>query len=133
MNKNKLNISNIETFLNSIFDGAISENTFFTTYPDPSIIKASDWKDMVLIDFPTGVKDMTAMGFGYIDVVLYARPFESGKKNVAKMSEMEIKLNEVIESNRSSDYMLIRDDARSSYDTDIDWHCNVISFILKVF
>lgn len=133
MNKNNLNISKIETYLNSILDNVVSNNTFFTALPDPSIVKASDWQDMVLIDFPMGIKDLEAMGRGEVDVVLYARPLESGKKNVATMSVLETRLNEVIANARDKNYHLIRDDARSMYDTDIDWHCNVITFILKVF
>lgn len=133
MNKDNLNISKIETYLNSIIDNVVSNNTFFTALPDASIIKASEWQDMVLIDFPMGIKDLEAMGRGEVDIVLYARPLESGKKNVAKMSQLEIKLNEVIANANDRNYLLSRDDARSSYDTDINWHCNVITLILKVF
>lgn len=133
MNKNNLNISKIETYLNSILDNVVSNNTFFTALPDPSIVKSSDWQDMVLIDFPMGIKDLDAFGRGEVDIVLYARPYESGKKNVAKMSELETKLNAAVENAISVNYQLVRDDARSMYDTDINWHCNVITYILKVF
>lgn len=133
MNKNNLNISKIETYLNSILDNVVSNNTFFTALPDKSIIDASNWTDMVLIDFPMGVKDLVAYGQGEVDIVLYARPLESGKKNVAKMSQLETKLNEAIENARDKNYQLARDDAHSMYDTDIKWHCNVITYIIKVF
>lgn len=133
MDKNNLNISKIETYLNSIVDNVVSNNTFFTALPDPSIVKSSTWTDMVLIDFPIGIKDLEAYGRGEVDIVLYARPLESGKKNVATMSQLETKLNEAIAKADSKNYQLVRDDARSLYDTDIDWHCNVVTFILKVF
>lgn len=133
MNKDSLNISNIETFLNSVVDGVVSNNTFFTALPDKSIVQSSDWQDMVLVDFPVGVKDLEAYGKGWVEFVLYARPLESGKKNVAKMYELESKLNEAISMVTSREYALIKDDARSMYDTDINWHCNVITFIIKVF
>jgi len=132
MEKDSLNISKIETYLNSIIDNVVSENTFFTALPDASIIQSSDWKDMVLIDFPIGIKDMVAYGRGEVDIVLYARPLESGRKNVAKMSELETKLNAAVENAVSENYYMVRDDARSMYDTDINWHCNVITFILKI-
>lgn len=132
MEKDSLNISKIETYLNSIIDNVVSENTFFTALPDASIIQSSDWKDMVLIDFPIGIKDMVAYGRGEVDIVLYARPLESGRKNVAKMSELETKLNAAVENAVSESYYMVRDDARSMYDTDINWHCNVITFILKI-
>ena len=133
MNKDNLNISKIETYLNSIVDGVVSNNTFFTALPDKSVVDASDWKDMVLIDFPMGIKDLEAMGKGEVDIVLYARPLESGKKNVAKMSQLETKLNEVVANANDKNYHISRDDAHSMYDTDIKWHCNVITYILKVF
>ena len=47
MNKDTLNISKIETYLNSIIDNVVSKNTYAGTLPD--IIK-SDWADMCLID-----------------------------------------------------------------------------------
>lgn len=133
MNKDLLNISKIETYLNGIVDNVVSNNTFFTALPDKSVIDSSDWSDMVLVDFPVGVKDMEAYGRGEVDIVLYARPLESGKKNVAKMSLLETRLNEAIANASTTNYMLVRDDARSMYDTDINWHCNVITYILKVF
>lgn len=132
MNKDNLNISKIETYLNGILDGVVSDNTFFTTYPNVSVVKSSDWKDMVLVDIPSGIKDMEAMGQGTIFIGLYARPLESGKKNVKKMSQLETKLNEVLENASDSSYMLRRNDVRSSYDDDIDWHCNVVELTILV-
>lgn len=132
MNKNNLNISKIETYLNSILDGVVSDNTFFTTYPNVSVVKASDWQDMVLVDIPSGISDMDAYGKGFVFIGLYARPLESGKKNVKKMSELETKLNQALESASSSQYMLQRNDVHSSYDEDIDWHCNVVELILTI-
>lgn len=133
MNKDNLNISKIETYLNEILDGEVSENTFFTTYPNVSMVQSSDWQDMVLVDIPSGVSDMEAMGLGYIFIGLYARPHESGKKNVAKMSELEEKLNVVLANAKDSRYLLVRNDTHSTYDEDIDWHCNVVELIIKIF
>ena len=132
MNKQNLNISKIETYLNDILDGVVSNNTFFTTYPNVSVVKSSDWKDMVLVDIPSGVRDMDAMGTGTVFIGLYARPLESGKKNVAKMSELENKLNEVLGNAQDSRYMLKRSDVHSTYDDDIDWHCNVVELTILV-
>lgn len=132
MDKQNLNISKIETYLNDILSGVVSDNTFFTTYPNVSVVKASDWKDMVLVDIPSGVRDMDAMGTGTIFIGLYARPLESGRKNVAKMSELENKLNDVLETARDSRYMLKRSDTHSTYDDDIDWHCNVVELTILV-
>lgn len=132
MNKNNLNISKIETYLNEILDGVVSNNTFFTTYPNVSVVKSSDWQDMVLVDIPSGISDMDAMGQGIIFIGLYARPLESGKKNVKKMSELEVKLNEVLANASNSQYMLLRSDVHATYDDDIDWHCNVVELTITI-
>ena len=132
MNKNNLNISKIETYLNDILDGVVSNNTFFTTYPNVAVVKSSDWQDMVLVDIPSGISDMDAMGRGIIFIGLYARPLESGKKNVKKMSELEVKLNEVLSNASNSQYMLLRSDVHATYDDDIDWHCNVVELTITI-
>ena len=133
MNKNNLNISKIETYLNSIIDNVVSNNTFFTKLPDASVVKSSDWQDMVLIDIPDGIKDFEAFGQGHVFIALYSRPLESGKKNVSKMSELEIRLNDVIANAKDKTYHISRNDVHTAYDEDIDWHCNVVEIILKVF
>lgn len=132
MDRNNLNISNIETYLNSILDGKVSDNTFFTTYPDVSVVQSEKWDDMVLVDIPSGVSDMDAFGKGFIFIGLYARPLSSGKKNVKKMAELEMKLNEVLESASSSQYMLKKSDAHSTFDDDINWHCNVVELTITI-
>lgn len=133
MNANNLNISKIETYLNSILDNVVSDNTFFGYMPDASIVKSSDWQDMVMVEIPNGIRDMDAYGQGTILVWLYARPLESGRKNVAKMSELETKLNAVIANAKDKNYQISRRMTFTDYDTDIDWHCNVVEIILKVF
>lgn len=133
MNANNLNISKIETYLNGILDNVVSNNTFFGYMPDASIVKSSDWQDMVMVEIPNGIRDMDAYGQGTILVWLYARPLESGRKNVAKMSELETKLNAVIANAKDKNYQISRRMTFTDYDTDIDWHCNVVEIILKVF
>jgi hypothetical protein len=133
MDVDKLNISKIETFLNSKFDNVISDNTFVgSKLPDKAAIP-SEWKDMCLINIPNGVRDLDAYGKGTVLVYLLARPQESGRKNVSVLSSMESKLNEVIMSNTDSTYQLSRRLSFTGYDTNIDWHFNAIEVILKVF
>lgn len=133
MNKNILNISKIETYLNSIIDNVVSNNTFFAALPDASVVTSSDWTDMVMIAIPEGIRDFEAYGSGSVFIYLYVRPLESGKKNVAKMSQLEIKLNEVIAQAKDKNYHISRYDVHTTYDDEINWHCNVIELILKVF
>lgn len=133
MNKDNLNISKIETYLNSVIDGVVSDNTFFTTIPDASVVQSNNWQDMVLINIPSGMRDMNAMGVGTIFIGLYARPMSSGRKNVAMMSQLETRLNEAIANAKDPNYRLERENVYSTYDDDIKWHCNVVELILKIF
>ena len=132
MKYNNLNISRIETYLNSILDNVVSDNVFFAALPDASIIKSSNWTDMVMVAIPDGIKDFDAYGVGSVFIYLYARPLESGRKNVAKMSQLETSLNTVIETASNSDFHIVRNDAHSTYVDEINWHCNVIEIILTI-
>ena len=133
MDSNKINISKIESFLNGKIDNVVSKNTFVgSKVPDKTAIPA-DWKDIVLIDIPNGVRDFEAYGQGTVLVSLFARPMESGRKNVAVLSKMEESLNQVINSNTAKTYTLSRRLTYTGYDSDIDWHFNTIEVIIKVF
>lgn len=133
MDSNKINISKIETFLNEKIDNVVSKNTFVgSKVPDKTAIPA-DWKDIVLIDIPNGVRDFEAYGQGTVLISLFARPMESGRKNVAVLSKMEESLNEVIKSNTDKNYTLSRRLTYTGYDSDIDWHFNTIEVIIKIF
>lgn len=130
MNKDNINISKIETYLNGIIDNVVSHNTYVGTLP--STIKA-DWKDMVLIDCANGIGDMDAYGFGVVLIWLYARPNSDGTKNVSTMSKLEQKLNEVIQNSPSSEYRISRRDTYQDYDTSRQWHCNIVELNIQIF
>jgi hypothetical protein len=130
MDFNKLNITKIETYLHSIFDNVVSDNTYVGTPPET--LKES-WSDMCVIDTGGSIKDMNAYGKGVVFVWLYARPLANGAKNVAKMSEMETKLNEVIESAHDSTYRINRKATYTDYDSQRKWHCNIVELNLTIF
>lgn len=132
MNKDNMNISKVETFLNSVIDNTVSGNTFFGYIPDKSIVDASNWQDMVLVEIPNGIEDKDAFGQGTALIWLYSRPLESGRKNVAKMSELEKKLNEAISNGSSEFYSIRRRSTYTSYDTNIKWHCNVVEILITI-
>ena len=93
MDKTNLNISKIETYLHSIIDNVVSNNTYVGTLPDTI---QSSWNDMCLIDVSSTITDFDSYGSGIVHILLYARPLLSGAKNVAVMSTLEKRLNEVI-------------------------------------
>ena len=130
MNIDNLNISKIESYLYSIIDNKVSANTYAGTLPDTI---QSEWTDMCLIDLGAEIKDKDAYGVGAVLVWLYARPLANGAKNVAKMSELESKLNEVIESANDSIYHINRRATYSNYDSERKWHCNIVELNLRIF
>lgn len=125
----RINISKIETYLHSIIDNVVSDNTYVGTPPET--IKES-WQDMCVIDTSSSIRDMDACGIGAVLVWLYARPLANGAKNVAKMSELETKLNEVIENAHNSAYRLARRATYSDYDSQRKWHCNIVELNLTI-
>lgn len=129
MRKDNINISEIETYLHSIIDNVVSDNTYVGTPPET--LKES-WNDICVIDVGPSIRDMDAYGKGVVLVWLYARPLANGAKNVAKMSEMETKLNEVIENARHSSYRINRRATHSDYDNNRKWHCNIVELNLII-
>lgn len=132
MNKNNLNISKIETFINELIDNKVSENTFFGALLNAESIK-DEWEDMVMVEIPNGIRDMDAYGVGVVLVYLYARPLSSGRKNVAVMTKLEQRLNDVIASNEDKTYLLNRRMTFTDYDKDINWHCNIVELNIQIF
>lgn len=132
MDSNKINISKIESFLYEKIDNVVSINTFVgSKVPDKTAIP-TDWNDIVLIDIPNGVRDFDAYGQGTVLVYMFARPQESGRKNVAVLSKMEARLNEVINTSSNDTYLLKRRLTFTGYDMNIDWHYNVIEITLTI-
>jgi hypothetical protein len=129
MRKDNINISEIETYLHSIIDNVVSDNTYVGTPPET--LKES-WNDICVIDVGPSIRDMDAYGKGVVLVWLYARPLANGAKNVAKMSELETKLNEVIKNAHDRTYRINRGATYSDYDSNRKWHCNIVELNLII-
>lgn len=126
----KMNISEIETYLYSLFNNVVSEHTYVGKLPDT--IK-STWDDMLLIDAGEGVSDYEGYGSGSVLLFAYARPIAGGNKNVAKLKAMEEAIDSAIEGQDSSgDYYVYRMRTYSDYDYSRDWHCNIIAIGLTI-
>lgn len=132
MDKNKINISNIETFLYSLLNGVVGDDTIVGGNMPSKVEIPSDCISICHIDIPNGVGDFDAYGRGTALISLYARPMDSGLKNVPILAEMEERLNEAVENSRDDTYKVVRRLTYSSYNRDIDWHCNVIELVVIV-
>lgn len=122
MEKNNINVSEIETFLDSLLRGSVSNQVYPDDIPD-SI--SDDWDDMVIFDC-SNIHDDDALGTGFILVYLYARPLSDGSKNVAKMSALEKALNTAIASTGTGTYRLSRTDLWTDFDNRCKWNTNVV-------
>lgn len=129
MDKNLINISKIETFFNSLLDNKLSDNTFFTFLP-PAI--KQEWADMVLVDIPNAIKDLNAYGSGMILVYLFAKPMSNGVKPVAKLSQLEKSLNELIDSSKNKHYIISRGNTYTDYDEQRNLFCNIVEVNLVI-
>lgn len=128
MDKNLMNISKIETFFNALLDNKVSDNTFFSNLPDVK----TEWTDMVVVDCSAALSDMNAYMNGIVNVFLYVKPLSTGAKNVTKLSEMEKKLNECIDSSNDEHYKISRRACYTDYDDTRDLYCNIIQIDLIV-
>lgn len=129
MDSNYLNISKIETYIVGLIDNAVSDNTFAGTLP--TTINAA-WSDMVLVDCVNAIGDLDALGKGVVLVWLYAKPRTDGTKNVALMSKLEKKLNDVINAANDRHYIISRRDTYSEYDEARKWHCNIVELNITI-
>lgn len=129
MDSNYLNISKIETYIVGIIDNVVSDNTFAGTLP--TTINAA-WSDMVLVDCVNAIGDLDALGKGVVLVWLYAKPRTDGTKNVALMSKLEKKLNDVINAANDRHYIISRRDTYSEYDEARKWHCNIVELNITI-
>lgn len=130
MNKSKLNISSIETYLYSIIDNKVSDNTYVGTLPDTM---QQSWNDMCLIDCSNAIMDYDAYGYGVVLIWLYARPRLDGSKNVPIMAALENRLNEVISNSKSKEYVIGRRNTYTDYDSVRKWHCNIVEITLRIY
>lgn len=129
MDSNYLNISKIETYIVGLIDNVVSDNTFAGTLP--TTINAA-WSDMVLVDCVNAIGDLDALGKGVVLVWLYAKPRTDGTKNVALMSKLEKKLNDVINAANDRHYIISRRDTYSEYDEARKWHCNIVELNITI-
>ena len=94
----------------------------------------SYWEDMVLIDLGTEIEDKDAYADGLVDIALYARPIgDDNEKNVAVLDRLEKALNTVVNASAGADFQMSRARAHSDFDTNIFWHCNVVTLNLRVY
>ena len=126
MDSNLLNISKIESFFYSLLYKKLSSNVFFTSLP-PAM--NATWKDMILVDIDVSDNNV---GEGFVNIFLYSKPMGDSRKNVAQLSLMETKLNELISKSYDEHYHITRLRTYSDYDNARKLFCSIVSLGIKI-
>lgn len=128
MDSNRLNISKIETFFDSLLRGTVTDNLFFAELPSAIDEK---WTEMVVVDC-SAMADWDAYGRGTVLLMVYVPPMSSGRKNVTVFSNVEKKLNDVIALSTDDVYRIQRRETYTDYDTERNLFVNIIEINLIV-
>lgn len=118
-------LSRIENFFSMLLtNGKISDNIFVGELPPTT---SKNWDDFVNVDVGQQ-RDHGGYSSGYANIYLYARPKGIPlRKNVKLLDKMEGILDDVIKNSNNKDYtiqVLYRD---SGYDTNRQFHFQMIS------
>lgn len=118
-------LSRIENFFSMLLTkGKISDNIFVGELPPTT---SKDWDDFVNVDVGQQ-RDYGGYSSGYANIYLYARPKGTPlRKNVKLLDKMEGILDDVIKHSNNKDYtiqVLYRD---SGYDSNRQFHFQMIS------
>lgn len=118
-------LSRIENFFSMLLtNGKISDNIFVGELPPTT---SKNWDDFVNVDVGQQ-RDYGGYSSGYANIYLYARPKGTPlRKNVKLLDKMEGILDDVIKQSNNKDYtiqVLYRD---SGYDSNRQFHFQMIS------
>lgn len=129
MDKNYMNISKVESFLMSILENNLGDATY--VYSPPSTLP-STLTNFSVISI-NNVIDMDGYGRATALIYLYGKPLSNGSKNASKISQMATKLNEIIENNKNTNYVITRRSTYSDYDSNRSWYFDVVELIIKIY
>lgn len=121
-------LSRIENFFSMLLTkGKISDNIFVGELPPTT---SKNWDDFVNVDVGQQ-RDYGGYSSGYANIYLYARPKGTPlRKNVKLLDKMEGVLDDVIKHSNNKDYtiqVLYRD---SGYDSNRQFHFQMISVLV---
>lgn len=123
-------ISSIEAFFYDLLVNAgISQNVYVGDFPHN--VKDS-WNEAVIIDTAGYMRNLGSRCETSVLVMLYAKPFGDGSKNVPKLDEMENKLHEAISGCAHEHYFVRMGSQYADYDQARDLHCNIYTIELLI-
>lgn len=128
--KTQRRLSRIENFFSMLLSNkGLSDNIFIGELP-PTTNK--EWEDFVNVDIGRQ-RDYDGYSLGYANIYLYARPKGAlRRKNVKTLDKMEGVLDMIIDEANSEDYVIQELYRDSGYDTNRQFHFDVISVSVTV-
>lgn len=128
--KTQRRLSRIENFFSMLLSNkGLSDNIFIGELP-PTTNK--EWEDFVNIDIGQQ-RDYGGYSLGYANIYLYARPKGAlRRKNVKTLDKMEGVLDMIIDEANSKDYVIQELYRDSGYDTNRQFHFDMISVSVTV-
>lgn len=128
--KTQRRLSRIENFFSMLLSNkGLSDNIFIGELP-PTTNK--EWEDFVNVDIGQQ-RDYGGYSLGYANIYLYARPKGAlRRKNVKTLDEMEGILDMIIDEANSKDYVIQELYRDSGYDTNRQFHFDMISVSVTV-
>ena len=128
--KTQRRLSRIENFFSMLLSNkGLSDNIFIGELP-PTTNK--EWEDFVNVDIGQQ-RDYGGYSLGYANIYLYARPKGAlRRKNVKTIDKMEGVLDMIIDEANSKDYVIQELYRDSGYDTNRQFHFDMISVSVTV-
>lgn len=128
--KTQRRLSRIENFFSMLLSNkGLSDNIFIGELP-PTTNK--DWEDFVNVDIGQQ-RDYGGYSLGYANIYLYARPKGAlRRKNAKTLDKMEGVLDMIIDEANSEDYVIQELYRDSGYDTNRQFHFDMISVSVTV-
>lgn len=128
--KTQRRLSRIENFFSMLLSNkGLSDNIFIGELP-PTTNK--DWEDFVNVDIGQQ-RDYGGYSLGYANIYLYARPKGAlRRKNVKTLDKIEGILDMIIDEANSKDYVIQKLYRDSGYDTNRQFHFDMISVSVTV-
>ena len=128
--KTQRRLSRIENFFSMLLSNkGLSDNIFIGELP-PTTNKV--WEDFVNVDIGQQ-RDYGGYSLGYANIYLYVRPKGAlRRKNVKTLDKMEGILDMIIDEANSEDYVIQELYRDSGYDTNRQFHFDMISVSVTV-
>lgn len=123
-------LSRIENFFSMLLaNKGLSKNVFVGELP-PTTYK--EWDDFVNVDVGQQ-RDYGGYSSGYANIYLYARPKGTPlRKNVKLLDKMEGVLDKIIDESRDANYTISTLYRDSGYDSNRQFHFQIISVLVIV-